>query len=69
MPDLRAEIQSALDARGWSAYRLARELADPVPERTIRAYLAGQDLGGEAVGRLMDALGLRVGRSPTRSPR
>jgi ribosome-binding protein aMBF1 (putative translation factor) len=55
----REVIKKALDARGWSGYRLAKE-AD-LPMRTVQAYLAGEnEITSGRLAAICSALGLEL---------
>ena len=58
---IREAIQKELKRRGWSYYRLAKELEGKMPERTIYAYMCGEcDLVSERVSIILQALGMTV---------
>jgi hypothetical protein len=58
---IREAIRGELQRRGWSHYRLAKELKGKMPERTVYAYLGGEcDLVSERVSIILQALGLRI---------
>jgi len=68
---IREAIQNELQNRGWSFYRLTKELEGKMPARTVYAYLGGEcDLVSERVSIILQALGLRItcktkrGKSP-----
>ena len=69
---IKEEIQKELLRRGWSHYRLVKEVEGKVPPRTVYAYLSGErDLSSERVSIILQALDLRVTCKPKRgkSPR
>jgi hypothetical protein len=58
---IRETIQKELCRKGWSHYRLAKEVEGKMPARTVYAYLSGEcDLVSERVSILLQALGLRI---------
>jgi len=58
---VRESIQKELKRRGWSRYRLVKELAGAVPATTVYEYLAGKmDLGSERASIILKALGLTI---------
>ena len=58
---IRETIQKELRRRGWSHYRLAKELEGKMPARTVYAYLSGKcDLVSDRVSIILQALGLRI---------
>ena len=58
---IRDAIQKELRKRGWSYYRLAKELEGKMPARTIYAYLSGDcDLVSERVSIILETLGLTI---------
>jgi len=58
---IREVIQKELRKRGWSRYRLAKELEGKMPARTVYAYLGGEcDLVSDRVSIILQALGLRI---------
>ena len=58
---IRETIQKELKRRGWSQYRLVKELEGKMPARTVYAYLGGEcDLVSERVSIIMRALGLTI---------
>ena len=60
---IRKAIHKELHRRGWSYYRLAKELEGKMPARTIYAYLGGEcDLVSERVSIILQALGLQIKR-------
>lgn len=63
MPDVTfdaAKVRTAMDAKGWTAYRLAAESG--VPQQTISKLLNGErtDPYFSTVCRLAGALGVKV---------
>lgn len=65
---IRETIQKELLRRGWSHYRLAKELEGKMPDRTVYAYLGDEcDLVSDRVSIILEALGLTVtGKSKKR---
>jgi hypothetical protein len=58
---IRETIQKELKRRGWSHYRLAKELEGKMPARTVYAYLGDEcDLVSDRVSIILQALGLRI---------
>ncbi len=63
---IRETIRKELGRRGWSHYRLVKELKGSVPATTVYEYLANKtDLGSERVSKILDALGLTITSKPT----
>ena len=62
---IRQAIQTELKRRGWSHYRLAKELEGKIPARTTYAYLACEcDLGSNRISIILQALDLQITRKP-----
>lgn len=60
---IRETIKQELKRRGWSYYRLAKELKGKMPARTVYAYLAGDcDLVSERVSIILGSLELTIKR-------
>jgi len=60
---IKKAIEDELERRGWSRYRLTKELEGKLPARTTYAYLSGeQDLSSERVSIILNALGLKIRR-------
>ena len=58
---IRQEIQAELKRRGWSNYRLAKEMEGIMPARTVYAYLSGEwGLVSERVSIMLKVLELEV---------
>ena len=58
---IREEIKKELNRRGWSRYRLAKELERKMPARTVYAYLSSRcDLVSDRVSIILQALGLQI---------
>ena len=58
---IREIIRQELQRRGWSYYRLAKELKGKMPARTVYAYLGGDcDLVSERASIILEALGLTI---------
>jgi hypothetical protein len=67
---IKEEIQKELRRRGWSHYRLVKEVEGKVPPRTVYAYLSGErDLSSERVSIILQALGLKIRCKAKRSKR
>jgi hypothetical protein len=67
---IRQAINKELQRRGWSRYRLEKELEGKMPARTIYAYLSGEcDLGSERVSIILQALDLQIKRKSKRGRR
>ena len=62
---IREAIQKELKRRGWSHYRLAKELKEKMPARTVYAYLGEDcDLVSERVSIILETLGLTIITKP-----
>ena len=60
---IKSAIKTELKRRGWSRYRLVKELEGKMPPRTVYSYLAGErDLSSERASVLLEALGLKIKR-------
>jgi hypothetical protein len=58
---IRETIQKELNRRGWSRYRLIKELKGAIPANTVYDYLRGEtDIGSESVSIILQALGLQI---------
>lgn len=67
---IRETIHKELQHRGWSRYRLEKELEGKIPARTVYAYLSGEcDLGSDRVSIILQALGLQIKSKPTKGKR
>lgn len=61
---IKKAIMSELKRRGWSRYRLVKELEGKMPPRTVYSFLAGvQDLTTERASIILKVLGLKITRS------
>jgi len=61
---IKKAIEDELKRRGWSRYRLAKELEGELPARTVYAYLSGErDLSSERASIILTALELKIRRS------
>lgn len=63
MPDIRAAVQKELKRRGWSAYKLIRELGGRVKPGTIYGFLRDDeptDITSENLGHIFDVLGWKL---------
>ncbi len=60
---IKKAIEDELKRRGWSRYRLTKELEGKMPARTVYAYLSGErDLSSERVSKILKALDLKIRR-------
>lgn len=60
---IKKAIMSELKRRGWSHYRLVKELEGKMPPRTVYSFLAGvQDLTTERASIILKKLGLQIKR-------
>jgi ribosome-binding protein aMBF1 (putative translation factor) len=60
---IKKAIEDELERRGWSRYRLTKELEGKMPARTVYAYLSGErDLSSERVSKILKALDLKIRR-------
>lgn len=67
MPDLRTTIQEAMSVHNCTIASAARVASMSPPQ--LSEYLAGKrDLRGETLGRLFDALGVRVVQPKPKRP-
>ena len=58
---IRQVIQIELQRRGWSRYRLAKEMEGKMPARTVYAYLSNEcDLVSERVSIILKVLDLEL---------
>ena len=58
---IKQAIQNELERKGWSHYRLVKELEGKMPARTIYAYLSGErDLSSERASVILETLGLKI---------
>ena len=58
---IRQVIQIELQRRGWSRYRLAKEMEGKMPARTVYAYLSDEcDLVSERVSIILKVLDLEL---------
>ena len=61
---IKKTIMSELKRRGWSRYRLVKELEGKMPARTVYSFLSGeQDLTSERASIILKVLGLKITRS------
>ena len=61
---IKKAIEDELKRRGWSRYRLAKELEGELPARTVYAYLSGErDLSSKRASIILTALELKIRRS------
>ena len=60
---IKKAIMSELKRRGWSHYRLVKELEGKMPARTVYSFLAGdQDLTTERASIILKQLELKITR-------
>ncbi|MHC4069851.1 MAG: hypothetical protein ACYSR8_09810 [Planctomycetota bacterium] len=67
MDMIKKAIQAELKQRGWTCYRLSKELEGKLPRRTIYAYLSDKgdckrDISAERVSVILKVLGLKIKR-------
>jgi hypothetical protein len=61
---IRQTILEELKRRGWSRYRLVKELDGAIPMSTIYDYLSNEtDLGSDRVSIILQALDLQITRN------
>ncbi len=68
---IKQAIQKELKRRGWSRYRLIKELKGAIPATTVYEYLGGKsELGSDRASIILQTLGLQItsktkkGKSP-----
>ena len=60
---IKKAIEDELERRGWSRYRLTKELEGKMPARTVYAYISGErDLSSERVSKILKAIDLKIRR-------
>ena len=60
---IKKAIEDELKHRGWSRYRLAKELEGEMPARTVYSYLSGErDVSSERASIILKALSLKIRR-------
>lgn len=58
---IKNAIEDELKRRGWSHYRLVKELDGKLVDRTVYAYLSGErDLSSERASIILETLGLKI---------
>ena len=67
MDMIKKAIEDELKRRGWSRYRLSKELEKKMPARTVYAYLSDKkkskrDISAERASIILNALGLKITR-------
>jgi len=63
MDMIKKVIKSELKRRGWTCYRLSKELKDKLPQRTVYSYLSGErDISTKRVSVILKELGLKIVR-------
>jgi hypothetical protein len=59
--NIREAILKEIKKRGWSRYRLVKELKGAIPANTLYDYLRGDtDIGSDRASIILQALGLRI---------
>ena len=60
---IKKAIELEMKRRGWTCYRLSRELKGKLPQRTVYSYLSGErDISAERVSIILKTLKLRIKR-------
>jgi len=67
MDMIKKAIKSELKRRGWTYYKLSKELKGKLPQRTIYSYLSNKDkskrdISAERASIILKALGLKIKR-------
>lgn len=66
MITIKKAIENELERKGWTRYRLVKELQkreDKLSARTVYAYFSGErDLTTEKASVILDTLGLKIKR-------
>ena len=69
MDMIKKAIKAEMKRRGWSAYRLSKELKGKLPPRTIYAYLSDcdepknkRDISAKRASIILRKLGLKIKR-------
>lgn len=69
MDMIKKAIKEELKRRGWSTYRLVKELKGKIPDRTVYSYLSDdednvntRDISAPRAGIILQALGLKIKR-------
>jgi hypothetical protein len=69
MDMIKKAILTEMKRRGWTCYRLSKELEGKLPQRTVYAYLSDKegsvnkrDISAERVSVILKALGLKIKR-------
>ena len=58
---IREIINTEIERRGWSRYRLVQEIGDRIPERTVYNYMSGRcDLSSDRASIILEVLGLEI---------
>ena len=69
MDIIKKAILTEIKRRGWTCYRLSKELEGKLPSRTVYAYLSDKegsvnkrDISAERASIILKALGLKIKR-------
>ena len=67
MDIIKKAILAEMKRRGWTCYRLSKELKGKLPQRTVYAYLSDKkkskrDISAERVSIILKELGLKIKR-------
>ena len=67
MDIIKKAILTEMKRRGWTCYRLSKELKGKLPQRTVYAYLSDKkkskrDISAERVSIILKELGLKIKR-------
>ena len=63
MDMIKKAIKSELKRRGWTCYRLSKELKDKLSQRTVYSYLSNErDISAKRASKILEALGLKIKR-------
>ena len=69
MDMIKKAILAEMKLRGWTCYRLSKELEGKLPRRTVYAYLSDKegsvnkrDISAERASIILKALGLKIKR-------
>ncbi|MBN2457292.1 MAG: helix-turn-helix transcriptional regulator [Sedimentisphaerales bacterium] len=63
MDIIKKAILAKMKQRGWTCYRLSKELEGKLPQRTVYSYLSGErDISAERVSIILKVLGLKIKR-------
>lgn len=68
MSDVRAIVVARMKSLGWSPYRLAKAVRDHMTPQTVYGFVSGDsEMKTDALGHLLDALGLEVAETKPRA--